>query len=118
MDFILKHRLKQDELYCSDDNYKDDYIFNIKDLRKEFNIEKCGRGYIVWQNIDNKIDFAVLDFFTAFDDNEHCNCIWHGYGFGDALRELRHSYFTSDYYFYLDLDLMEKSCQFLKKHFD
>lgn len=69
------------------------------------------------------IEYALFDYSTGdCSDGTPAlmKCIFHGYGFGGGLREMRHTYFGQEagYVFYLPTQALIDSLKILQEYFD
>ena len=76
------------------------------------------------EDIDSsKVDFALFEFggcvLGATDDEIFMTHVFHGYGFSEGLREMRHTYFGEEgYLFYVPMKSIIEAFGILMTYFD
>lgn len=104
----------------------DDKLFSLKQINSQ-------AGWTVTSLVNNHIfvlhqeeDICNISFglfeFSRSDDKKYDDlyqCIFYGNGTGGSLKELRHTWFTSDgYVFYMNMEAMIAAMKELQKYFD
>lgn len=82
--------------------------------------ELDGKDFIVlFKKDDALINYAFLECDASNTQEDFYSLLWHGYGFSDNLRELRHSYIGENgYVFYLNKKNFELALNWLSQYFD
>ena len=109
-------------------------IYKRSEIPESFNVvEICGGSALVVY--DDKINFAVMRFSFEKEKEKYYGCFWYGWGTGEPLREMRHSYFGEPqnyqeyvegennggdlgYVFYFNKNIMIEAIEELSKIFD
>lgn len=94
-------------------------LYSINSLKTEFTVIGIYQnGFIAYkEHTDIWLDFYIFQFYSGSESDSYIQLIWCGSGTKGNLRELRHSYF-SEYVFYINLNLINKSSKWLQQHFD
>lgn len=93
--------------------------YNMEEIIKAHEVVEFDEGMLVLIKEDNCIDFFLIEQNWSSDDfpKGFGDMVFFGYGFGDSLREMRHTYFNP-YLFYINAKLIEQSFAELRKYFD
>lgn len=108
-----------------DNHNKDGFAYPLDAAKKFEIVDLCCGGKLILNIDENKIDFAVMEFYSSGvnDTNVLLSEIFHGVGFAGGLRECRHTYWGGDwggegYVFYPNGKIIADAFEKLSKYFD